>query len=209
VGHDNYGRAESHLLFYSPAPVAEELAAVRSSAATFPPFPTWKPGRINEAVTQCMGTPGHDIAIFPADEQLLLAHVNDTKERIEVLMPKAEAGVSWCYRSNAFRLGIFELPASGGGTYRRNLDADEVQYQISGRRLLVTQHGQVELEPGDFVRIPLGAAYTSIAAAGARHLSVLSNRDLPQVAATSRISSPYDSAAMAEARAAVERGEQL
>src|SRR5882757_23110 len=61
VAHDNWGRRESHLLFYAPAPVTEERPAIAESQPVLPPFVGWEPGALNEAVTQCMGSPGHDI----------------------------------------------------------------------------------------------------------------------------------------------------
>jgi mannose-6-phosphate isomerase-like protein (cupin superfamily) len=201
VAHDNYGRRESHLLFYAPAPVAEERTPIRDSQPAFPPFPGWQPGMVNEAVTECMGTLGHDIAVFPADEQLLLGYVDTTAERLHVLRGDDEPGVGRLYRSRSFRLGTVLLPAGAGGTYRRNLDADEVQYQISGRRTLVSQHGLVELGPGDFVRIPLGVAYTSMTAEESRYLTLLSDRALPQVAKTSRTAVVCTPEAVAAARA--------
>lgn len=201
VAHDNYGRRESHLLFYSPAPVAEQTAPIRESAPTFPPFPGWQPGELNEAVTQCMGGPGHDIAVFPIDEQLLLDHVHGTPERLRVLRGEERAGTSWLYRSPAFRLGAVLLPSDDGRVYRRNLDFDEVQYQISGSRTLVSQLGLVELGPGDFVRIPIGVAYTSIAAEQNRYLTLTSDRELPQVAATSRTAAPCTAEALEAVRA--------
>lgn len=186
VAHDNHGRQESHLLFYAPAPVIEEGEAVRTSAAVFPPFPGWRPGPVNEAVTQCMGTPGHDIAVFPVDEQRLLERVYVDTDRLRVLVRPRTPGTTWHYRSRCFRLGSVLQPATDGREYRRTLDADEVQYQISGRRTLVSQHGVVELGPGDFVRIPLGVAHSSIAAGQTEHLILLSDRNLPQVAPTTR-----------------------
>jgi mannose-6-phosphate isomerase-like protein (cupin superfamily)/quercetin dioxygenase-like cupin family protein len=201
VAHDNYGRRESHLLFYVPAPVAEEHAPVRDSKPIFPPFPGWQAGKVNEAVTQCLGAIGHDIAVFPADEQLLLGHVETTAERLHVLRTGGGPGVRWFYRTPSFRLGSVLLPAGEGGTtYRRNLDADEVQYQISGRRTLVSQHGLVELGPGDFVRVPLGVACTSIADEETRYLTLLSDRVLPQVGETSRVAVVCTPEAVATAR---------
>src|SRR5882757_6897764 len=85
VGHDNYGRKESHLLFYIPATVAELVDAVSTSDAVFPPYPGWQPGKVHEAVTECMGTVGHDIAVFAADEEHLLQHVHHEKQRLQVL----------------------------------------------------------------------------------------------------------------------------
>ncbi|QUQ67000.1 hypothetical protein [Kutzneria sp. CA-103260] len=184
VAHDNYGRRESHLLFYSPAPMIEERQPTRLAQATFPPFEGWQAGPVNEAVTECMGTPGHDIAVFPVDEKRLLS--NDS-ERLEVLTTTPGAtGVTWQYRSPRMRLGSVWLPAADGRHYRRTLDADEIQYQISGRRIVVSQRGSVELRPGDLVRIPLGVAHTSIATEPTEHLVLLSDRALTQVAPTDR-----------------------
>jgi ethanolamine utilization protein EutQ (cupin superfamily) len=201
VGHDNYGRRESHLLFYVPAPVADQSAPIRESAPTFPPFPGWQPGELNEAVTHCLAGKGHDIAVFPIDEQLLLDHVHGTPQRMQVLCGEERTGTSWLYRSPAFRLGAVHLPIDDGRHYSRNLDFDELQYQISGRRTLVSQLGLLELGPGDFVRVPAGVAYTSIAAEQNRYLTVASDRELPQVAATSRTAAPCTAEAIEAARA--------
>lgn len=43
--------------------------------------------------------------------------------------------------------------------YHRNLDADEMSFQIFGERTLMTEFGSVELAPGDMVRIPVGVAH--------------------------------------------------
>ena len=43
--------------------------------------------------------------------------------------------------------------------YHRNLDVDEMSYQIYGGRTLMTELGTVELTPGDLVRIPVGVAH--------------------------------------------------
>ncbi|MFC9502780.1 hypothetical protein [Streptomyces sp. NPDC057002] len=191
VAHDNYGRRESHLLFYAPAPVREERNPVRKSEAVFPAFPGWQPGKVNEAVTQCMGTPGHDITVTPVDELRLLEQVHTDKERLQVLTVSGDLGMTWLYRSAGFRLGTVRLAPGAQRVYRRTLDADEVQYQISGRRTLVSQRGIVELEPGDFVRVPLGIAYTSVCAEDSEHIALFSDRELPQIAETTRTAEPY------------------
>ncbi|MGK5531014.1 hypothetical protein [Streptomyces sp. URMC 129] len=190
VAHDNYGRRESHLLFYTPAPVAEEREPERLSEPVLPPFPGWEPGPVNEAVTQCMGTPGHDITVFPVDERRLLERAHAGKERLRVLRGGSAPGTTWLYRSGALRLGTVRLAASDGRVYRRTLDADEIQYQVSGSRTLVSQRGAVRLEPGDFVRVPLGLAHTSVCAEESEHIVLLSDRELPQVAQTSRTAEP-------------------
>lgn len=190
VAHDNYGRTESHLLFYIPAPVTETGSAVRTSASVLPPFPGWQPGQVNEAVTQCMGSLGHDITVFPIDERALLERVDDERERLSVFA--AGSGSSSLYATDRFRLRT-ETFSSGGSEvrrYRRTLDADEIQYQISGVRTLVTQRGIVELGPGDFIRIPLGIAHASVGHDDGAYLRVLADRELPQVAETSRTALP-------------------
>jgi hypothetical protein len=65
----------------------------------------------------------------------------------------------------------------------------------------VSQHGLVELGPGDFVRIPLGVAYSSMTAEESRYLTLLSDRALPQVAKTSRTAVVCTPEAIAAARA--------
>lgn len=190
VAHDNWGRQESHLLFYIPAPVSEECAAVRESEPVFPPFPGWEPGTVNEAVTECLGHAEHDITVFPIDERRLLEHVHTEKQRLQVLRGDTAPGVSWLYRCEYARLGTVALPASDGRTYRRTLDADEVQYQVRGHRTVVTQRGVAELGPGDFLRIPVGIAHTSISTAETEYVRLLVDRELPQIAPTARTAAP-------------------
>jgi mannose-6-phosphate isomerase-like protein (cupin superfamily) len=190
VAHDNYGRRESHLLFYTPAPAREEQQPVRQSEPTFPAFPGWEPGALNEAVTQCLGTPGHDITVFPIDERRLLEQVYTEDNRLQVLRGSAD-GINWLYRSSCFRLAVVRLPAADGRIYRRTLDADEIQYQISGDRTLISQRGIVELHPGDFVRIPLGVAHTTISDQDTEYIALYSDRELPQIAPTSKTAEPY------------------
>ena len=183
VAHDNYGREESHLLFYLPAPVTELVPAQRVSTPVFPPFPGWQPGTLNEAVTQCMGAPGNDVAVFGIDEELLLHQVHREDRRIRVL--RADS-TTWLYGTERIRIGMVTAEPGGPRRYRRLLDADEIQYQVSGRRTLVSQRGTVELAPGDFVRVPLGVSHTGVATEPSRHISLLSHRELPQVAETTR-----------------------
>ncbi|WP_329410400.1 hypothetical protein OG563_47335 [Nocardia vinacea] len=194
VAHDNYGRAESHLLFYIPAPVVEIGSAVRTSEPVSPPFADWVPGPVNEAVTQCMGALGHDIAVFPADERSLLDRVHRERDRMAVLGVPNTPGATWLYRAEQFRMGTTVFTAEQGATtrrYRRTLDADEIQYQISGSRTLLTQRGIVGLAPGDFVRVPLGIAHATVGHQAGSYISLLSSRELPQVAETSRSARRY------------------
>ncbi|MFC6879033.1 MULTISPECIES: hypothetical protein [Actinomadura] len=203
VAHDNHGRRESHLLFYTPAPVAEERDAVRLSEPVSPPFEGWEPGAdAKEAVTQCMGAPGNDIAVFPIDERLLLDQVHAERDRLRVLRASGDTGTTWLYRSAHLRLGVVRLRSADGRAYVRTLDADEIQYQVSGRRTLVSQRGVVELGPGDFVRVPLGVAHTSFVSGGSEHIRLLSDRELPQVAAAARTADPCEPGRIAALRAA-------
>jgi quercetin dioxygenase-like cupin family protein len=191
VAHDNYCRADSHLLFYIPAPVTELAPAQRESQPVFPPFPGWQPAPANEAVTWHMGTPGRDMIVFPADEEQLLERVHGDDRRMRVLRPSLDQAVTWLYGTDRVRLGVVATAPGGERRYRRTLDADEIQYQAHGRRTLITQHGLTELEPGDFVRIPLGISHASIATETADYLSLLSRNVLPQVAETSRVADQY------------------
>lgn len=43
--------------------------------------------------------------------------------------------------------------------YHRNADVDEISFQITGDRTLMTELGTVELQVGDFVRIPVAVAH--------------------------------------------------
>ncbi|MDT0307491.1 hypothetical protein RM780_11015 [Streptomyces sp. DSM 44917] len=201
IVHDNYGRRESHLLFYTPAPVREEAAPLRLSEAAFPAYPGWEAGPVNEAVTQCMGEPGHDIAVFPADERRLLEGVNATAARLRVLATGGRPGTTWLYRGKGFRLGTVRLAPARERVYHRTLDADEIQYQARGRRTLITQRGIAELGPGDFIRVPLGIAHASVSEEESVHLVLHSDRALPQIAASSRSADPCTPERLAALRA--------
>ncbi|WP_019630009.1 hypothetical protein [Actinomadura atramentaria] len=205
LAHDNYGRKDSHLLFYTPASVAEEREPERTSAPVMPPFPGWEAGAVNEAVTSCLGAGGHDTAVFPIDERAVLDQVHREKDRLHVLRPADGYGTTPLYRSPGFRLAVVRLAATDPAeraVYRRNLDTDEVQYQVSGTRTLITQRGVADLGPGDFVRIPLGVAYTSVASGDTEHIRVLSSTELPQVAETARHADPATPDRVAAARRA-------
>ncbi len=191
VAHDNYCREDIHLLFYIPAPVAELVAGHRESRIMVPPFAGWEPGPTNEAVTQCMGSVGHDITVFPTDERMLLEHARTEERRMQVLRADPDREVTWLYGTERIRLGVARTSAGAQRRYRRTLDADEIQYQVSGRRTLATQRGIVELGPGDFVRIPLGISHASTGAEPGEYVRLLSHRELPQMAETTRTAEPY------------------
>ncbi|MEV0219804.1 hypothetical protein [Streptomyces sp. NPDC050704] len=191
VAHDNYGRAGSHLLFYIPAPVAELVPAQRESQAVFPPFPGWQPAPANEAVSWNLGTPGRDITLFGVDEQQLLEHVHSDDRRLQVLSPDRAQHTTWLYGTDRVRIGLVTTAPGGERRYRRTLDADEIQYQANGHRTLITQQGVIDLEPGDFVRIPLGVSHTDVATEAGDYVSLLSRSEVPQVAKTSRTADQY------------------
>lgn len=151
------------------------------------------------------GDVGHDIAVFPADETLLLERMHAEPDRMRVHSLGDCAGTTWIYATPTIRLGYVNTTAGDGGRrYRRTLDADEIQYQVSGIRTLVTQRGIVELRPGDFVRIPLGLAHAGIPHQRSTHVSLLSHLELPQVIETTRTADPYSPERLA---AAVERSQ--
>jgi mannose-6-phosphate isomerase-like protein (cupin superfamily) len=184
VAHDNYGRQESHLLFCIPAPATEAQAALRTSEPAFPAFPGWQPGTSNEITTASLGAVGGDVAIAPVDEQLLLERVYSDKERLQVLGTSETAGMTWLYTSAQVWIGTTLTAGPAVGTaWQRHHGTEEIQYQISGIRTLVSQRGTVTLEPGDFISIPLGVAFTSLVAEGdSRHTTLLSALPVPRAA---------------------------
>jgi ethanolamine utilization protein EutQ (cupin superfamily) len=189
--HDNYGRRESHLLIYTAAGITELTAPERTSERVMPPYPGWQPKKVNEFITECMGTIGHDRATFPVDEQELLNHIDGDDRRINVFRARQGYGPTWMYGSEHVRLGMVNTAPGTQRRYRRTLDADEIQYQANGRRTLITQRGIVELEPGDFVRIPLGVAHASVSDEAGDYFALLSHRELPQIKDTARTAEPY------------------
>ena len=163
----------------------EELrASVKSSELRIPPFPSSKAAPNNEIVTDCLGGPGHDpIAVASIDEELLLEQAQQETDRIEVLRADiATAEICWLYRSKEVMIGHSQSPASDGRKYQRHLDVDEIQYQLDGKRTLITDRGALDLEPGDFVRIPVGVAFASFHNDKSEHISLVSRYPVPQVA---------------------------
>ncbi|MGV0037104.1 hypothetical protein [Mycobacterium colombiense] len=205
VAHDNYGRKESHLLFYVPAPIDELVDSVRTSDALIPPFDGWSAGPVNEAITECMGTVGHDVVVFAADEQHLLDHARDEKERIQVLRHANQPGTKWLYGNASVRLGVTHIgDALSGERYRRTLNADEIQYQISDERYVLTQRGVAHLQPGDFLRIPLGVAHADLCRGPATYLVLQTDSELPQVAEGAGTAQRYLTERLAELRSQVQ-----
>jgi len=183
VAHDNLGRRDVHLLFYVPGPARELQAAARESELRMPPFRGWEPATVNELITHGVGGPGQDVVMSPADEQLLLEHARRDTRRLGVLNPGGGAGTTWLYRAPDVLLGQVVSQHSDGAHYVRHRDADELQYQVAGTRMLVTQRGCLQLVAGDFVCIPKAVAFTSIHGGPSTHLALLSTRPLALVAA--------------------------
>lgn len=192
VAHDNYGRTESHLLFYIPAPVRELAPTRRESAPLFPPFSGYRPHeQAVELLTQCLAAVGHDVIAFRADEQELFDQVHQTRDRIRVLQGDPEQQTTALYGTDRISLSMVNTSPGGDRRYQRILDADEIQYQVAGHRTLLTQRGIVDVGPGDFVRIPLGISHADATTEPSEHISLLSHREIRQVADTARSADPY------------------
>ena len=110
---------------------------------------------------------------------MLLAQAKDLDERemLKVLRAreKSEDGeYEWTYKSKDVWLGLVEYRARNKvDVYRRHRRAEEIQCQIRGRRTLVSQRGTVDLQPGDFVSIPMGVAFKDVVNEQSSHLVVL------------------------------------
>lgn len=210
VCHDNWGRKESHIIWYLAEPCRELLAPARMSEARIPPFEGWQPAIVNEVITDCLGTGPHDTAAQRSDERLILEDALSHTGRLCVVRPAgaaAEGGgareVEWVWAGPDSRVGAVCTGPTAGLDYVRHRNADEIQYQVSGRRLLVTQHGTAELGPGDFARIPIGVAFASIAAEPTCYVSTVTFHRMPRVYPASRASEPWGAEEVAAYRAEV------
>ncbi|EJM34494.1 hypothetical protein PMI26_05701 [Pseudomonas sp. GM33] len=194
ISHDNFGREETHVLFYVTAPVTECEDPVRASEKIIPPYTGWPAcasGAYGEVITQELGAVGTDVAAYLVDEELLLQGDPHDERSIQVLRADdTTCETIWLYRSDLVWIGSTTLKSEDGRTYRRHLCATEIQYQVSGQRTLVTQRGTVTLLPGDFIEIPQGCAFTSIAGEESKHISVLSALPTPTTAKHSRQAEP-------------------
>ena len=72
VAHDNYGRRQSHILWYVPAPIRDLAPSVRQGEKLIPPFEGWTAQTVNEVHTDCLGGRHCDTAVQLSDETLLL-----------------------------------------------------------------------------------------------------------------------------------------
>lgn len=197
VCHDNWGRKESHIIWYLPEPCAERLTPTRLSEARIPPFDGWQPAVVNEVITDCLGTGPHDTAAQRSDERLILEDALSHSGRLCVVRPQDDAvagggrDVQWIWTGPDSWVGAVHAGPTAGLDYIRHRNADEIQYQVAGRRLLVTQHGTAELGPGDFARIPIGVAFTSIAAEPSRYISTIAFHRMPRAYPASRESEQW------------------
>ena len=180
VAHDNWGRHEIHLLFYVRERMQEQLQARRRSEPHV--FGDWQPAEVTEMIGD------GDVRTFQmADEQLLVDHVHADERRLNVTrVDQSARATTWVWKSPSVWIGLTALDPSDGSEYQRHRVAEEVQYQVEGKRKLVSQCGCVDLEPGDFVKIPRGCAFTSVSDATTRYISVLSLNPLERLAKVSR-----------------------
>ncbi|MBL0419658.1 hypothetical protein JI739_04775 [Ramlibacter sp. AW1] len=200
VAHDNFGRRDIHLLFYVPGGVVPLQAPVRESRHLLPPFEGWQPAVLNELVTQGLAGPGQDVVMAPVDERLLLEQAARQPRRLQVLRAGDHEGTHWLYQAPEVRIGMARASASDGTRYTRHRDADELHYQVSGTRTLVTQRGCIELQPGDFVCVPRALAFTSIHHQPSSHLVLASRQPLPLVAPASRTAERFSPERLRELR---------
>lgn len=176
TAHDNWGRHDIHLLFYVDAPVTSDLPVVRESHPH--EFKDWEPAVVTELITSKFGG-----ATQLADERLLVEHIHSDPRRLGVMrVDDAEPDpLVWVFKSATMWLGMTAIGPTNGTDYRRHRNVEEVQYQVAGHRTLVTQVGTLDLEPGDFVKIPNGCAFTNITQQGSRYLSMVSTLPLERV----------------------------
>ena len=190
TAHDNFGVDDVHLIFYLTAPSTETVRASRTTAFKMPPFDGWKSKPVAEVITECLGAIGCDRAYSMVDENLILSTAAkgdlDPINVINAYGADLSTGAThWIYKSEIVWLGSTTMFAASQDGYRRHRRADEIQCQVRGRRTLVTQRGTINMDPGDFVNIPLGTAFMSLAEEESTHLSVLTRFPAePKVEAT-------------------------
>ncbi|MEJ7648827.1 MAG: hypothetical protein WKF57_07320 [Nakamurella sp.] len=175
VAHDNYGRKESHLLWYLPAGVEDVGPVTNRAEVLIPPFEGWTSQIVNEVHTDCLGARHCDRAVQLSDETLLLEQANSEPDRLQVMHDDpAPDTTGWIWKGPDHWIGVTATEEADGRTYVRHRNAEEVQYQIEGTRLLVSANGVVEMTPGTFVHIPTGVAYTSIHTQPSRVVTTIS-----------------------------------
>ena len=82
-------------------------------------------------------------------------------------------GQEWLYKSEHAWVGFTTFAKNDGSVYTRHRKAEEIQIQVRGTRSLVTQRGTLKMGPGDFVAVPLGRAFTSVADEENKYISIL------------------------------------
>jgi uncharacterized cupin superfamily protein len=182
VAHDNRGVQDVHLLFYIPAHVTECVSAARTTEYKVPPFPGWEANSKSiEMMTECLGARGCDVCVSLSDEKMLLDAAKEDPDPIRVLRadPDRSGETEWLYKSALVWLGSTTFNRTQRQVYTRHRRADEIQCQVNGRRTLVTQRGTIDLEPGDFIGIPLGTAFTHVVKEKSTHISVLTRWPAP------------------------------
>ena len=191
VAHDNYCREDIHLILYLHGPAVACVAPVGHGEHRLPPFAGWEARPMVETITNAMGGPGGAVGYSMADEALILDAARRCPDPLEILEPRgAEGEIEWMYRAPKVWIGHTRLGRTAERRYRRNLRADEIQYQAEGTRTVVSQRGVVTLRPGEFTTIPRGCAYASLTDGGSKHLSVLVTEPTPACKEPDRTAEP-------------------
>ncbi|KAH6667424.1 hypothetical protein B0J14DRAFT_489749 [Halenospora varia] len=208
VAHDNYGRAEIHLLIYIPAPVYDAGTLSRTAQVMLPPFEGWESKFVAEVMTECLGGPECDISASDVDETLLLEHGKDISPDLLLRVLRAEGkegATEWMYKSKDVWVGNTVVSGSDPTIYYRHRKAQEIQCQIKGTRTLITQHGIIDLEPGDFINIPNGVAFTNVATSESLHITVLTSNPAPAKAEVVKVAQAATPEAVNKVREALQR----
>ncbi|KAL2204835.1 hypothetical protein CC79DRAFT_1358939 [Sarocladium strictum] len=209
IAHDNFGRKEVHLLLYTIAPVSDVGSRKSVCERTQTPFEGFTVDhRTIEMVTECLGARGCDLAVSYVDEAIVLGGPVDTDAQLIVQRPAATSSeVEWLYKSSNVWVGNVQLDATRGDIYRCHRRADAIQYQISGTRTLVTQRGVLEMQPGDFVSVPRGCAYTTICAGPSTYMLVLSTEGIPMHGKPTKTAELWSSERLSAARQGIPAGQ--
>jgi uncharacterized cupin superfamily protein len=182
VAHDNYGRRQTHILWYFPTAITDVSQVTKRGEVLIPPFEGWIPEIVNEVHTDCLGGFHCDRAVQRSDEMLILQQANVETDRLAVMKPVPQTdSTEWTWKGPDHWVGITSLGRNDGRTYTRHRNADEVQYQIEGTRLLISANGVVEMKPGTFVHIPVGVAFASITTGDTKHVTTISRFKLESV----------------------------
>ena len=190
VAHDNRAEGDVHLIFYIPQGVQEEVPPYRTSDYAMPPFEGWEGGSSIEFITDSLSALGSDVSTFYTDEKALLDNAKTSTERIQIMRSSGVEGLEWLYKSENIWMGFTLFSSSDGKTYTRHRHAYEVQIQVKGKRLLITQRGTLQIEPGDAVSIPLGTAFTSVASEENKYITILMRYPAPAKMEYSKMAEP-------------------